>query len=184
VNSTLFLIIIVAFAALLAGVAGYWIHRARKSSQGNWESIVKRLTFIDRNSVEEIALDIIDPSGQPRHDENSALLEASESWDRIGGWKGIEALESNCAVLIDLAFYVQQWYPEAIAVTEQLRLSAREIESHISKLRIARKTGKLETIIPMYGQRAIATYYLMTRRVLTLYEQGNLSMLTELQRAL
>ncbi|MGC2606981.1 MAG: hypothetical protein WA419_15640, partial [Silvibacterium sp.] len=139
---------------------------------------------IDRSRIEEIALDIIDLSGQPRKDEGSAALESAEIWTLIGGWKGLEALENNCAVLIDLAFYVQQWYPEAVATTEQLRLSAREIEWHISRLKIAHQTGKLEDTIPMYAQRAVATYYLMTRQVVALYEQGNVAMLAELQRVI
>jgi hypothetical protein len=98
--------------------------------------------------------------------------------------KGLEVLESNCAVLIDLAFYVQQRYPEALAVTEELRLAAREIAWHVERLRGAARTGKLESSFPMYAQRAVATYYLMTRRVLILYEQQRLPMLTDLQRAL
>lgn len=181
-HPALFLTVVAAFVAALAIIAAYSFYRARQSSQTKWEDIVSRLEFID--NVEEIALDVIDPSGQPRRDEGSAMMEPSQIWQLIGGWKGLEAMEKNCRVLIDLAFYVQQWYPEALEVTEQLRLNAREIEWHVSRLRVASKTGKLETIVPMYGQQAIATYYLMTRRVLSLYEQGNLSMLVQLQKAL
>jgi hypothetical protein len=36
----------------------------------------------------------------------------------------------------------------------------------------------------MYAQPAVATYYLMTRRVLALYEDGNLAMLADLRNAL
>ena len=93
-------------------------------------------------------------------------------------------MKANCEVLIDLAFYIQQWYPEALVVAENLRLNAREIEWHVGRLRSAEKTGKLESAFPMYAQRAVATYYLMTRQVLALYEQGNHSMLVELQKAL
>jgi hypothetical protein len=183
-HQVFFFALIAIFVILAAGFAGYYLYRARKTSQASWESLLKRLTFIDRNSIEEIALDVIESSGLPRHDQNSALLEPSEIWNLIGGWKGLEALEANCAVLIDLAFYVQQWYPEGIAVTEQLRLSAREIEGHILRLKTAQKTGKLESFIPMYAQRAVATYYLMTRSVLSLYEKSNIAMLADLQRAL
>lgn len=87
-------------------------------------------------------------------------------------------------MLIDLAFYVQQWYPEALAVTEQLRLSAREIEWHVGRLKSAAQTGKLENSILMNAQRVAVTYYLMTQRLLTLYERGNFPMLAELQKAL
>ena len=183
-HQPLFFVLITVFVMLAVVIGGYSLYRARTTSHTSWENLLTRLKPLDRSSLEEIALDIVEPSGDPRHDEASALLEPSDIWQRIGGWQGLEALEQNCSVLIDLAFYVQQWYPEAISVTEQLRLNAREIEGHIKRLKMAEKSGKLDTFIPMYAQRAIATYYLMTCRVLSLYEQSNMAMLTGLRRAL
>jgi hypothetical protein len=139
---------------------------------------------VDRSSIAEVALDIIDESGQKRQDEASAVLEPSQIWKLVGGLKGLEVIEANCAVLVDLAFYVQQWYPEAVVVAEQLRLSAREIEWQVGRLKSAQETGKLESAFPMYAQPAVAAYYLMTRRVLALYEEGNLAMLADLRNAL
>jgi hypothetical protein len=169
----------------LTVTAGRYYLRARRSHQATWESLLKRLTFVDRQAIAEIALDVVNPWGGQRRDENSAILGSSEIWKLIGGWDGIEALEANCIVLIDLAFYVQQWYPEkALVVAEQLRLSAREIEWHVQRLKAAEKAGKLETSILMNAQRAAVTYFLMTRHVLSLYEQGNLPMLPDLQQSL
>lgn len=176
-------------AVLLVGVALFIVlakahRRARRSRSRDWEQLLSRLVVVDRGSIAEVALDVIDKSGEPRQDTESASLEPAQIWNLVGGMKGLEILEANCAVLIDLAFYVQQWYPEALAITEQLRLNAREIQWHIERLRGAQKTGKLETAIPMYAQRAATIYYLMTRRVLALYEEGNINMLQELQKAL
>jgi hypothetical protein len=169
----------------LATTAGRYYLRARRSSQATWESLLKRLTFVDRNAIAEIALDVVNASGNQRRDDNSAILGSTEIWKLIGGWDGIDALEANCIVLIDLAFYVQQWYPEkALVAAEQLRLSAREIEWHVQRLKAATKAGKLEISIPMNAQRAAVTYFLMTRRVLSLYEGANLPMLTDLQQTL
>ena len=169
----------------LAATAGHSYLRRRRSSRGSWESLLNRLTFVDRNAIEEIARDVIDESGHQRGDENSALLGSSEIWKLIGGWDGIEALEANCAVLIDLACYVQQWYPEkALVVAEQLRLSTREIEWHGERMKTAARAGKLEGSILMNAQRAAVTYYLMTRQVLALYEYRNLPMLADLQKTL
>jgi len=179
-----FLIAVAILVTALLVIAAYSFRRVRRSSQRDWESLLKRLTSVDRGSIAEVALDIIDESGQQRRDEGSAALDPAEIWKLVGGLEGLEVLEANCSVLIDLAFYVQQWCPEALVVAEQLRLSAREIEWHVGRLRGARKTGKLESAFPMYAQRAVATYYLMTRRVLALYEQGNLAMLADLEKAL
>ena len=105
-------------------------------------------------------------------------------WRLIGGLEGLEVLERNSEVLIDLAFFVQQWYPEALPIAERLRLDARQLKWHVARLKGAAQTGNLQVSFPFYAQRAVVSYYLMTRRLLSLYEAGNFSMLTDLQRAL
>ena len=183
-RSAVFIGAVATFVLLLIAIGAYYYRRARKSATRDWESLLERLTPLDRSSIAEVALDIIDESGQQRKDFESACLEPSEIWKLLGGMEGVQAIEGNCTVLIDLAFYLQQWYPEALVVAEQLRLSAREIEWHVSQLKGATKTGKLEIAIPMYAQRAAAVYFLMTRRVLDLYEVGSPLMLAPLQKAL
>jgi len=180
-----FLVAALLMLVCLASAAVYYCLRGRRSSQGTWESLLKRLTFVDRDAIAVIALDVIDESGQQRRDDNSAIMGAPEIWKLIGGWDGMEALEANCTVLIDLAFFVQQWYPEkALVVAEQLRLNAREIQWHVERLKGAAKSGHLESSILMNAQRAAVTYFLMTRHVLELYESRNLAMLADLQKAL
>ncbi len=183
----LFLMVLVT-----ASIYAYVYSRQRQRRvYGDWNTIFERFTKIDRHSVARIALDFLSES-----DEDESLfnrdglvaadeeLDPSEIWPLIGGMEGLEIMRRNCAVLVDMAFYVQQWYPEALAVAEQLRLNAREIGWHVDRLQGAAKTGKLEAAFPDYAQRAITTYYLMTRRVLALFEQGDFPGLFELQRAL
>jgi hypothetical protein len=69
-------------------------------------------------------------------------------------------------------------------LAEELRLTAREIEWHVERLRGAAKTGNLENSFASYAQPAIAKYYLMTKHVIAFYERGRLSMLPDLQRAI
>jgi hypothetical protein len=183
-RSVIFLIAVAILVMALLLIAAYSLRRARRSSQRDWESLLNRLTAVDRSSIAEVALDIIDESGQKRKDDASAALEPSQIWKLVGGVEGLEVLEANCDVLVDLAFYVQQWYPEALLVAEQLRLSAKEIKWHLERLKSAQQTGKLESSFTMYAQPAVATYYLMTRRVLALYEAGNLAMLKDLRNTL
>lgn len=183
-RTVVFFVAIAAFLVLMATIAIRSYRRARKSSDGDWEHLLKRLQVVDRSSIAEVALDIIDESGQQRRDEGSALLKPEQIWKLVGGLKGLEVLKTNCAVLIDLAFYVQQWYPEALVVAEELRLSAREIEWHVERLKSAERTGKLKSAFAMYAQPAVGKYYLMTQRLLALYEQGNLPMLADLRKAL
>ena len=178
-----FLVVAAIFLAVLIAIAGRDYY-ARRSPQESWESLMRRLISVDRASVARIALDFIEESDQSGRDNSGTEVESSDIFELIGGLKGIEVLEKNSQVLIDLACYLQRSYPEALIIAEQLRRSAREIESHVGRLRGAARNGNLEVSFPFYGQRAIATYYLMTRQLLNLYEQGNVPMLADLQKAL
>lgn len=183
-RAIVFLVAVAAFLVALAAVTVRSYHRAVKSSDRDWEQLLKRLQVVDRNSITAVALDIFDESGQRRKDDGSRTLEPERIWSLIGGLKGLEVLEANCQVLIDLAFYVQRWYPEALVVAEQLRLSAREIEWHVERLKSAQRIGKLKSAFAMYAQPAVGAYYVMTRRLLAVCEQENLPILAELRRVL
>jgi hypothetical protein len=182
-----FFIALGIFLAALLATAGFYYFRLRRRQKypyGKWENLLKRLSSVDRGNVALIALDFIDESGNRRVGKQDSDIDPSQIWPLIGGMAGLEAMERDCDVLVDLVFYVQQWYPGALPIAEQLRLSGREIAWHVSRLKAAEQTGKLEALFPDYAQRAVARYYLMTRRVLDLYDRGNVPGLFELQRAL
>jgi hypothetical protein len=179
-----FLSAIGIFLGFLFSIAGYYFFRARQSPQASWEDLVQKLTWIDRNTIAQVALDLLDEFGEPKGNPDAANLEPAQLWKLIGGLEGLEALENNSEVLIDLAFYLQKWYPEAVVIAERLRLDARELRWHVARLKGAAKTGNLQISFPFYAQRAVVTYYLMTRRLLGLYQVVNCSMLAKLQEAL
>jgi hypothetical protein len=182
-RADLFISLAAVFLIALVGVAIYFLLRMRKVSQATWSEIIGRLIEVDRNRIAVVALDLVDETGHPR--ENGASeIEAESLWDLVGGMNGLEILEKNCEVLIDLAAYVQRWHPEALVVAEQLRLNAREIQWHVSRLKGAAQTGNLISSFPLYAQRAVATYYLMTRHLLELYERGNLVEFAQLEAVL
>jgi hypothetical protein len=174
-------------ALLLLALLGVLIRhylRARNGAQVTWDDILKRLAPVDRDNIARIALDAIDPSGHRRQDTAAFSLEPSAVWHLLGGLEGLESLEQNCKVLIELAMYLQRWYPEALVVAEQLRLNAREIEWHVNRLKGAAQTGNLQASFADYAQSAVVTYYLMTRHLLDLYALASVPQLAELQRAL
>ena len=172
------------FVISLSLIAVYYYFRSRRSSPANWEELLAKLTWIDRNNIAAVALDLVDESGQPKVTDDAGSLDPSLVWKLTGGLEGLEALERNSEVLIDLAFYVQQWYPEALVIAERLRLDARELKWHVERLKGAAQKGNLQTSFPFYAQRAVVSYYRMTRRVLSLYEAYNFSLLADLQKAL
>jgi hypothetical protein len=156
----------------------------RQPSEAGWKDLFQNLTRIDRNKLARVALELVDESGKPREDSDTASLEPSQLWRLIGGLRGLEILEKNSEVLIDLVCYVQQWYPEALVIAERLRMDNREMHWLVARLKGADRMGNLKLSFPHYARRAVAVYYRMTRRVLDLYEMGNFSMLSDLQTAL
>jgi hypothetical protein len=175
----IFLVAVGVFVTTLFGVAAYFILRARRISRNAWAALLGRLKQIDRDKFAAVALDLLDED-----DAQQQQLDPESIFEMIGGMNGLSALEENCDVLIDLATYVQKWYPEALHLAEDLRLNAREIKWHIGRLRGASQTGHLREQFPQYAQRAVATYYLMTRSLLVLYEGVQLPEFQELQRAI
>ena len=179
-----FLITVLLFVAANGGVAFYYVRRGRRLSHTSWDDLMAKLVSTHRDVVSLVAAEMVDEWGEPRDSKDSEGVESAELWTLLGGLAGLQVLEKNSEVLIELAFHLQQWYPEAIAVSERLRLDARELHFHVSRLQGAAQTGNLQVSFPFYARRAVVTYYLMTQRVLRLYEAGNFSAFSELQRAL
>ena len=162
----------------------YHYYRGRRSSQVSWDELVQELSWIDRDCLAQVALDLIDHSVQPQEAKDSESLQPLQLFELIGGMKGLDALQRNSEVLIRLACYVQQWYPEAVVVAELLRLDARALKWHVDRLKGAARTGNLQISFPFYAQRAVVIYYRMTRNLLNLYEAGSFSLLEDLRGAL
>ena len=91
----------------------------------------------------------------------------------VGGLQGLAAIQRNCEALIELACYCQRLYPEALVVAEELRLNAREIQWHLGRLDAAARNGSSRAAFGEYAQRIATIYYLMTRRLIALYEITN-----------
>ena len=170
---------------VLVSILAYRYWRRRKSPNFVWKKLLSQLWAVDRSCIEEIARDAVDTSGQPRTDEERMQLKAEEIARLIGGLPGLEKLEQNSVVLVDMAFYVQNWQPGALRVTGEMREDARQIEWYVEQVRTAERNGKvLDDFFANYAQEATVIYYKMIRRLLTLYEMCNLPMLTDLQRVL
>jgi hypothetical protein len=134
--------------------------------------------------IEEVASDFLTPASQKVDPRNELMLHPEDVWDLTGGVEGIEAMERNARVIVDLAYYVQRWNAEALPVAEQLRLDAREISQQLRLLKHSLKKGRSEPRVPVYMQRATALYYLMTRRLLALCEVSHSGLLPSLLKAL
>jgi hypothetical protein len=168
----------------LLGLAIYFFRRTRRVAGATWEQLVGRLAITDRSGLERIARDVLDENGQRREDATAWKMDTEQLWNLVGGLEGLEAIEHNSLVFVDMAAYLERWYPEALDAAEELRHSAREIQWHVSSLRAGAENGNLDGWFVPYTRNVVATYYVMSRQLLELYENGNLQMLGDLQKAL
>ena len=185
IRSLYFFGFLVLFLVTVLGIATHFYLRNRRRElypYGKWDELLDRLVPIDHESLERIAAD--SAAELELQSPDLEAMEPDDLWRLLGGMRGIEVMEKNCTVLVDLVFYVQQWYPEALLIAEQLRLNAREVEWHVGRLKAAAKSGRPPAATAEYLQQAVAIYYRMTCEVLALYKDANLPGLADLQRAI
>ena len=178
---TLFLVVAACVFLILAGTVIYFSRRLRKAASTELAPLLRRLHAIDRDGIAIVACNFLE---EGEWDGTFPALEREDIWNLLGGMQGLEALQANCEVLIELAFQLQQVYPATLVVSEELRRNAREIQWHVERLKGAAQTGHLRAYFPDYAQRVAATYFKMTRSVLQLYMETDAQGFIELQSAL
>jgi hypothetical protein len=178
-----FLVLAAVVLVTLITITAYYVWRAQASKR-SWEQVLARLIAVDRDGIHAVALDAIEPSGRRRTDELARELRPDQIWQLLGGLDGVEVLEKNSHVLIEIAMYLKRWYPEAATTAEELRLQARELGWQVSRLRMAADKGHLEFHFASYAQNATIGYYLMTQRLLALYRERKVPMFADLEKAI
>ena len=178
----LFIVILLALFIAIAWVTVHYTLRARRATSGSWQELLDRLAKVSHENVALVALDLIDEDGRVRGQEWPELS-AEQIWNLVGGMEGLEEIEANCKVLIDIAVYVQVTYPEAILVAEELRRNTRHIQWHVDRLRASAETGNVRSSFTTYAQRAVASYYLMTKQLIALCEKCHFAGTEQLRAA-
>jgi hypothetical protein len=171
------------FLGILVSIAAYYFVCIRRREL-RWEKLIANLAWIDRESIAEVALDLVDEFGRPRDAVSAETMEPAKMWDLVGGLDGLAVLERNSELLIDLVFYMQQWYPEAVVLAERLRVDARQLKWHVARLNGAAARENPQVYFSYYAQRAVVHYYVMTRRLLMLEETGRFPQLADLRKAI
>jgi hypothetical protein len=158
---------LVLFLSLSLAVSIGWIvlqSSRRKLVIAEWETIVAQLQPVPFREVERVALDHLQPSG------HQLKLETDEIWELVGGWAGLHRMRHNADILVQLAAYIQIWNRnEAIIVGERIRQDSLMLKRALWRIQMHRlRIYRLRA--PFYVHQAASAYYLMTRRLLALYE--------------
>jgi hypothetical protein len=173
---------IVFVTLVVTGVLYTW--RLRRSSRKTWEELMGQIVPINRQGIDAVVLDAVEPSGERRSDEHRRELGRTEIWNLLGGMDGIRRMENNSSVLIEMAAYLERWHPEAADTAEEIRLEARNLRWQTRWLYEAEKNHCLEQHFHSYGQNAAISYYRMVKKTVSLFQHTEASLFGDLQRAL
>jgi hypothetical protein len=165
-----------AVLLVVASLTSLWIYfhlRSRRLYSEDWEAILAKVVPVDKEKLRIVAADLLGDRDDLNQRGGPCEMDSLEILELIGGLEGLRVIQNNCAVLVDLACFCQRSYPEALAVAESLRLNAREIRWHLDRLTTAAQNGSSPAALGDYAQRAATIYYLMTRRLVALYDISN-----------
>jgi hypothetical protein len=153
--------------------------RARSLAVEDWDTLISRLHPVPYASLEKVALEHLQPNGP------QIKLETEEIWTLLGGWDGLEKMEQNVEIMIKLAAYVRVWnFEEAVIVSERIRHDSILLKRALFRIRLHLLFTAYRLHVPFHMQQAASSYYLMTRRLLALYETNQFLLYPRLVEAL
>jgi hypothetical protein len=171
--------LLVSFLVLLAGGLVYTQISASRVRSTTWEDLVSRMEPMHARGLEIVALDNLQPKA------NQLQLQPEHLWGLIGGTEGLRRMRNNADLLIALAAYVQRWnFEEGVIVTERMRHDAIQLKRAIFRIRFDMMIRRSQLRAPFYIHQAASAYYLMTRRLIALYETSHAGLLPRLAEAL
>jgi len=153
--------------------------RSRKLLSKDWQTLVSSIEPMHMRGLELVALDHLNP------EKNQLRLEPDEIWGLIGGSEGLRRMEHNADLMIALAAYVRNWnYDQSIIVAERIRHDSLLLKRAVRRIRWGARLRSGRLRIPFYAHQAAASYYLMTKRLLALYETNQYLLYPVLAEAL
>ncbi len=142
--------------------------KARRLSQVSWEGLLARLEPVQRGGIAAVARDYLQPS------KGQLKLETDELWEMVGGMEGLRRMRDNAEVLLALAGYAQRWNPqESVVVLERMRRDGLALRRASNRLSLSLLLGYGKVRGPFNLHEAASAYYLMSERLLALYETSH-----------
>src|SRR5277367_890186 len=145
----------------------------------DWNDLFKKLEAVPQLAVAQVGDEYLNPR------PNQIAIEPVDIWVGLGGMDGIRRMRRNARVLIALAGYAERWnFTESVIVKERMRRDALHLQ--IAALQISARLflgiGRIR--FAFYLQESAASYHLMTKRLLALYQTSNSALYLQLASAL
>jgi hypothetical protein len=156
---------IIVFAAVIAVSLIYGQVKARRLRSGSWDELVASIEPVHARALEIVALDYMNPAG------NQLKLEPDEMWTLVGGVDGLKRMRRNADRMILLAAYVQRWnFDQAVIVAERIRHDSNLLKRALFRIQVDLYLKRSGLRTPFHIHQAASSYYLLSKRLLALYE--------------
>lgn len=146
--------------------------------------LIGKLSPLNRAGIATVASAFLVPSPCQMDPRCEDRLGPVDIWELSGGIGGVLLMERNVEVMLKLAEAAQQWNSEAAIVYERLRIDGKTFRRHLRRMRFAEFGLASEVRVPFYLQSAVSIYYLMTKRLLALYEVSHAGLYPRLKQIL
>ena len=162
---------LILFAAMIL-LVGFAFVRTRlkvsKLSRLSWDDLLAKLEPVPVDGIATVARDYLQPT------KGQISIQPNQMWALIGGADGLRRMYANAGILIALAGYAQRWNPEeSVIVWERMRRDGMALRRATVKLSIGMMLGHKAALGPFRVQEAASAYYLMSQRLLALYESSH-----------
>ena len=164
-------ILIGVFATALTAGLVYSHVSTYRLSHFAWDELLLQIKPVVRDGVTTVALDHLDPK------PNQITMEPHEMWNSAGRRRGPQGHADDVKVLLALAAYVEQWnHDEGIIVAERMRRDGVQLRRALFRMRFELFFRKRSLKVPFYLHEAASAYYLMTQRLLALYQTSHVGL--------
>ena len=170
------------FCTVMLVVLGriYYQNRlARRLDQCDWNDLCRKIEDIPHIALAQVGQEYLNPR------PHQIATEPWDIWIGLGGLEGVRRMRRNARVLIALAAYAERWnFTESVIVRERMRRDALHLQ--VATLQIAARLflgiGRMH--IAFYLHESVASYHLMTKRLLALYQTSHSALYLQLVSAL
>ncbi len=165
-------ILIGVFASVLAAGLIYTHVSTYRLSHFTWDDLVLQIKPVVRDGVAMIAFEHLDPK------PNRTTMEPREIWESLGGVEGLKVMRDNAKVLLALAAYVEQaTHDEGSGfVAQQMRQDGIQLRRAVFQMRVDMLLRKSSLTMSAHLHEAASAYYIMTQRLLALYETSHMGL--------
>ena len=171
----LFFAVCIALIGLAVGAQLRFARRERALKHVSWDDLIGRLRPMNTIELQKIADCFLHP------DAHQLRVEPGTMWETVGGLAGLQQLNSNVEVMLQLAIYAERWNDaNGRVLSEIMRRDAVRVQACVQKIELSMLTRRGLVYLGMELQEAIASYCLLRARLLGMYTECHAGLLPKL----